>query len=227
MPIPAVPALVAAAPAIASAISSAVNFISGNHANRANIRNQNELLKKQYQMQQELNANGALVQKQGLERAGMNVLSQFGPNMNLSAPTPSKSDIIAPQADLSGVVQMAQMMQQQPLVKAQADKTQAEADAQNILNERERSKDTAANKYMNDALSDKSLFGDGADNVLPADISGPALPEVVKIGKGKNLIMAILNFIRFLRSSIMNLKNFLIMPPSGHLKNGVESPEER
>ena len=126
MPIPAVPALVAAAPAIASAISSAVNFISGNHANRANIRNQNELLKKQYQMQQELNANGALVQKQGLERAGMNVLSQFGPNVNLSAPTPSKSDIIAPQADLSGVAQMAQMMQQQPLVEAQVNKTKAE-----------------------------------------------------------------------------------------------------
>lgn len=169
-----IPALVAAAPAIATALSSAINFISGGHANRANIRNQNELLRKQFNMQQELNANGALVQKQGLERAGMNVLSQFGPNLNLSAPSPSKSDIIAPQADLSGLAQMAQMMQQQPLVDAQAKVASEQAEAQRIENERNKSKDLVIrnqtlidNVVKNGNLTDQEFLDWYSDNIRP------------------------------------------------------------
>lgn len=104
------------------AMFSLLNMALQERTNSRNIQNQNELFQKQIEHQDRLNANGALMQKQGLERAGLNVLSQFGPNMNLQAPTPSMVQQQAPQADSSFV----QLLQQQPLIDAQVRKLDAE-----------------------------------------------------------------------------------------------------
>lgn len=168
-----IPALIAAAGAVAN---GAMQFLT----NSKQTRLAREMADRQERRQDYLTANSALFDRLAKAKAGYNPMADMG-YPNVSAPTNSAPTLTSPQMDFTSV---ASLLQQAPLVKAQAEKTKAEADAQNILNERERSKDKGANKYMFDMLSDSSLFGDGFDNVVSADIAGPALPDTVKTGKG-------------------------------------------
>lgn len=102
-------------PAVVAGVGALASLVAQRQANKANIENQNQLWQKQKQYQNELNANGALIRKQSLMRAGMNPNSDFGGEPHLQAPSPSMATVQAPNIDTSS---MAQLLQQQPLVDA-------------------------------------------------------------------------------------------------------------
>ena len=110
---------------IGGAIAGASALINGylqHRANKQNIQNQNALWNEQLRQQNFLNANGALIQRQALQRAGLNPNAEFGTSANLQSPTPQKSDVVAPRLDTQGI---AQMIQQQQLIDAQAENLKA------------------------------------------------------------------------------------------------------
>lgn len=139
-------ALIAGASALLGAGASAV---SSNSINKKNIRNQNELWEKQKAYQNWLNANGALVQRQAQSRAGLNPNADFGTSAHLQTPSPSRADLQMP--DFSAIPQggqsVAQMIQQQPLINAQAQKTMSESKQQDIINSRLIAEDNAIKYY--------------------------------------------------------------------------------
>lgn len=162
--------------AAGSAIAGGANALSTNAANKRTIANQNELWEKQKAYQNWLNANGALIQKQSMQRAGFNPNAEFGTSANLQAPTPQKSDIQPTDYSLLSSVgsDVAQMIQQQPVVDATVQKTNADAqltkanaDYQNIVNDRLRSEDaTYHNEY--------NAINPPQDGSIPETIVTPA-----------------------------------------------------
>lgn len=162
----AIPAAMAAGSAISALSSSSANdknVEAQERINKQNIENQWKMFGAQNVRQDYLNANQALIHRQSLQRAGININSDFGgfPNVSTNAITnaESKAPIVNPILPSDLGVQMAQMIQQTPLVEAQARKTNADADAQEILNDRERSVDKGINKFIHDNLD----TGDVAD----------------------------------------------------------------
>lgn len=132
----------------ASLLSSFINSQSQKSFNREQYEKQNELINKGYAREDKINANSALIQRQALEKAGLNpFLSNYGDiNTNIDTSVPALS---APQYDLSGLLQVAQMVQQQPLLDAQARQVNADAKAQEIENSRLISEDY---EYYNDSI---------------------------------------------------------------------------
>lgn len=168
--------------AAGSLLSNLLGAKSQSDINKANIQNQNDLFQKQKDYQNFLNANGTLIQRQALEKAGMNVNAEFGPAVNTTASVPqmAKQDAFMP--DMSSVLSFLSNM---PNMKLQEE----QAEYQSIINEREKNKDKAANKYMTDAndlnndLSETlasigvnpEIAGLHVDNVLPeAESKGKA-----------------------------------------------------
>ena len=150
--------------------------------NKANIQNQNDLFQKQKEYQNFLNANGTLIQRQALEKAGMNVNAEFGPAVNTSASVPQMAKHEAFIPDFNSALSFLSNV---PSMKLQEE----QAEYQHIINEREKNKDKAANKYMTDAndlnndLSETlasigvnpEIAGLHVDNVLPeAESKGKA-----------------------------------------------------
>lgn len=149
--------------AIANGVASLANYASQNATNEANRRNQQELLRETQRFQREENLNMYTTLRRSLERAGLNVNSQFGGYPTTSSPSGSLAQMQAPQIDLSG---SAALLQQAPLVMAQAEKTKAEADAQIIENQRKRTEDiTYENDTALDAYNDAKK--DNPDLELP------------------------------------------------------------
>lgn len=122
-----------------SVLGTGANVLMQKRANEQSIANQNSLYHKQKQYQNFLNANGMLIQKQAMQRAGFNPNAQFGTSANLQSPTPSKSDIVAPQLDTAGInamlQQYMQLGQQKPVIDANARKINADAENQEIQND--------------------------------------------------------------------------------------------
>lgn len=163
---------------IAAAAGSVLSNLLGSSAqervNKANIANQNQLFEKQKDYQNYLNANSALIQRQSLERAGMNVNSNFGPSINTTASVPQQAQ---QQAFIPNFDSVLSFLQNMPAMKLQEE----QAEAQSIQNEREKAKDKAAGQYLldkdtfNTSLSedlksigvDPSVCGLNSDNVLP------------------------------------------------------------
>lgn len=114
--------------AAGSALAGGANALSTNAANKRNIANQNELWEKEKAYQNWLNANGALIQKQSLQRAGFNPNSAFGTSANLQAPSPQKSDIQPTDFSFlsSAGSDVAHMIQQQPIIDAQVKNIEAD-----------------------------------------------------------------------------------------------------
>ena len=149
--------------------------------NKANIQNQNDLFQKQKDYQNFLNANGTLIQRQALEKAGMNVNAEFGPAVNTTASVPqmAKQDAFIP--DMSSVLSFLSNM---PNMKLQEE----QAEYQSIINEREKNKDKAANKYMTDANDlNKDLSETLASIGVNPEVAGlhvdNVLPEAESHGK--------------------------------------------
>lgn len=127
---------------ISSLITNHQNVKMQEEINRRNIENQWKMFQALNDRQDYLNANQDLIKRQSLQRAGLNLWSQFGGNPNLSTNTVSQPEQravskVAPQLDSAFV----QMLQQQPLVDAQAKLTQQKAKEQEILNNRMLSED--------------------------------------------------------------------------------------
>ena len=123
-------------------ISDVANAFLQDYQNAKNRDFQEHMLDRQQQYQNELNANSALVQRQSLERAGLN------PNLMTGAPPYGTASALgdsssqqAPQVDPSAFSVLAQMKQQEPLVNALARKDNAEAEALEIDNRRKMTED--------------------------------------------------------------------------------------
>lgn len=139
------------------------NISSQKEINKQNIQNQWNMFHAQNSRQDYLNANQDLIKRQSLQRAGLNLWSEFGGNPNLSTNTVSQPEQktvpkVAPQFDTA----FAQMLQQQPLVKAQTRELNANAERQEIENKRMRSED--AQYSVESALA---YFQEHPDSPLP------------------------------------------------------------
>lgn len=162
-----IPALIGAAGAL---LASGANALFNKSNNAANVANQWALFNAQNRRQDYLNANADLIKRNSLLKAGLNVNSDFGANPNLVGTSVTPANQQAFQIDPSLLVQLPQMKL-----------AEEQAEAQHILNQREKNKDVAANKYLMDDESfdsslsedlksigvDPSLVGLNADNVLP------------------------------------------------------------
>lgn len=127
--------------------------------NQKNIENQWQLFRAQNARQDYLNANQDLIKRQSLQRAGLNVNSEFGGYPNIATNSVSPAVQNAPVMNAPDFSTFATLLQNAPLVKAQARKENADAERQEIENERERSLDKGINKFVHDNL-DTSEVGD-------------------------------------------------------------------
>lgn len=144
----------AAVPAIMSAAQAVYNGISTARNNKRNIENQNMLWQAQQRQQNFLNANGALIKRQSLERAGLNPMSDFGYSPNVTASVPSPAQQTAPQIDLSPLMAL---VQQKPVVDANARKTNADAEKQEIENSIKKGEIKGAGSAENIGLLDWNM----------------------------------------------------------------------
>lgn len=149
------------------------NISAQKEINKQNIENQWRLFHAQNNRQDYLNANQDLIKRQSLQRAGLNLWSEFGGNPNLSTNTvaqPEQRTVpkVAPQFDTA----FAQMLQQQPLVEAQARQLNADAEHQEILNEREHSVDKGLRKYILDNLNTDEISNFGGTPLDNVDVQG-------------------------------------------------------
>lgn len=118
------------------------NISAQKEINKQNIQNQWNMFHAQNNRQDYLNANQDLIKRQSLQRAGLNLWSQFGGNPNVatnSVSQPEQKTVpkVAPQM----TPEFAQMLQQQPLVDSQAELTKQKAKEQEILNRRMENED--------------------------------------------------------------------------------------
>lgn len=146
--------------AIAALLGTAMNAAYQDKQNEENRQAQNDMLTRQQNFQRELNANSALVQMQSLKKAGLspNLLSG-NPAYNATASLGDSSSQQAPQIDVSAI---SSLLQQQPLVDAQARKDNAEAKAQEIENARQETLDRHLDAYFKDkfpAFDDPNAVG--------------------------------------------------------------------
>lgn len=149
--------------------------------NKANIQNQNDLFQKQKEYQNFLNANGTLIQRQALEKAGMNVNAEFGPAVNTTASVPQMAKQEAFIPDFNSALSFLSNV---PSMKLQEE----QAEYQHIINEREKHKDKAANNYIldsNDLNQDLSetLASIGVNPEIVGLHVDNALPELEAKGK--------------------------------------------
>lgn len=143
-------------PLIAAAAATVGNALLQGSANKENIENQWKLYQAQNRRQDELNANSALIQRQALSKAGLNINSEYGGYPNLVGATPTKSDVTAPQLDSQGFLGALQLAQQKPLVDAQVAKTKEDTRKQKIENDREQSYDDSLNAWLEDYFEKKT-----------------------------------------------------------------------
>lgn len=145
----AVPAAMAAGSAISALAqddANEENIKAQKEINEKNIRNQWSLWRAENARQDYLNANQASIYRGSMAKAGLNLnsdLGGFSPNMATNTPptAEAKAPTVNPLFDSTLGATMAQMVQQTPLIRAQADKTHEEAEAQRIENNRNRTED--------------------------------------------------------------------------------------
>lgn len=176
--------------------------------NRRNIENQWAMFRAQNNRQDYLNSNQDFIKRQSLAKAGMNVNSEFGGYPNIATNNIPLAEQKAAQMSPPDFSLFAQMLQQAPLVKAQSRDLNAKAEAQEILNEREKAKDSQSNLYMNNIMSNSSLFGEGYNDVVTSDLDGGELSNVSIKGKGKKFNYGDFEFYRITKQFDNELKQF-------------------
>lgn len=194
--------------AAGSLLSNLLGSKSQSDINKANIQNQNDLFQKQKDYQNFLNANGTLIQRQALEKAGMNVNAEFGPAVNTTASVPqmAKQEAFIPDFNSS-----LSFLSNVPSMKLQEE----QAEYQHIINEREKHKDKAAKNYLsdsktfNESLSD-TLKSIGVDpKVAGLDVDN-ALPEVKVKGKGPDFNLGDFDFKKMAESFEHDLNQYSV-----------------
>lgn len=159
---------------ISSLITNHQNVKSQEEINRRNIENQWKMFQALNDRQDYLNSNQDLIKRQSLQRAGLNLFSEFGGNPNVSTNTVSQPEQktvpkVAPHLDSAFV----QMLQQQPLVDAQAKLTQQKAKEQEILNNRMLSEDLT--HKTQDIIEEWKKQNEGKKGAILPDI--PIVPH--------------------------------------------------
>lgn len=149
------------APAIISAATSLFNMFSQKRTNEENIENQWALFNAQKGYQDKLNANGALLQRQSMAKAGMNLNMDNGTSPNLVASPGQMATKSAPQIDPAAMA----LLGDTALKLAQAKNLDADTKGKDIQNNRESSFDDYVDKMFHDKFkNDEDVTG---DNVLP------------------------------------------------------------
>lgn len=108
----------AIAPMILSTLASGVNMMNQSKVNTENLKNQNALQQRAFSYQDQNNINMYSTLRKSLEKAGLNVNSNFGGYPTTTAPSSPLANMEAPQLDATGP---GNLLQQSPLVKAQTD----------------------------------------------------------------------------------------------------------
>lgn len=119
-------------------VGSLLNYEMQDRINDENIDNQWQMFHANQRFQKQQNLDMYSTLRRSLEGAGLNVNANFGGYPNTSAPSSSLASKTAPQIDSVGI---ANLLQQAPLVRSQAEKTHEEAEALRIENSRKRSED--------------------------------------------------------------------------------------
>lgn len=119
-------------------VGSLLNYEMQDRINDENIDNQWQMFHANQRFQKQQNLDMYSTLRRSLEGAGLNVNANFGGYPNTSAPSSTLASKTAPQIDSVGI---ANLLQQAPLVRSQAEKTQEEAEALRIENSRKRSED--------------------------------------------------------------------------------------
>lgn len=113
------------------AFASFANSAMQNATNSSSIRNQNALWQKQKEYQNFLNANGMLVHRNALAKAGLNPNYEFGPSENLTAGTPNQASLVSPNIDVGSLLQSQLIDSQRRNIDADTDKKLAETGVAN------------------------------------------------------------------------------------------------
>lgn len=142
--------------------------------NKKNVENQWQLFRAQNARQDYLNANQDLIKRQSLQRAGLNVNSEFGGYPNIATNSVSSAVQNAPVMNAPDLSTFATLLQNAPLVKAQARKENADAERQEIENEHTKTYDRVLDAFYKDNFSSNDADG---NNVLD---------DVVVNGKSRN-----------------------------------------
>ncbi|MBO7696291.1 MAG: hypothetical protein J6T10_26945 [Methanobrevibacter sp.] len=121
-----------------------LNYGLQDNINDENIANQWQMFRENQRYQNDQNLKMYSTLRKSLEGAGLNINSAFGGYPTTTAPSSSMATKVSPQIDTVGI---AQLLQQAPLVKAQARKDNADAESQEIENQRKRSEDNAIKYY--------------------------------------------------------------------------------
>lgn len=151
------------APAIISAATSLFNMFSQKRTNEENIENQWALFNAQKGYQDKLNANGALLQRQSMAKAGMNLNMDNGTSPNLVASPGQMATKSAPQIDPAAMA----LLGDTTLKLAQAKNLDADTKGKDIQNTREQSFDDYVDSMFHSKFADNEPQKDANGNVLP------------------------------------------------------------
>lgn len=113
----------AIAPMILSTLASGVNMMNQSKVNTENLKNQNALQQRAFSYQDQNNINMYSTLRKSLEKAGLNVNSNFGGYPTTSAPSSPLANMEASQVDATGA---GNLLQQAPLVHSQVSLTDAQ-----------------------------------------------------------------------------------------------------
>lgn len=129
---------------ISGVAGNLLNYGLQDNINDENIDNQWQMFRANQRYQNDQNLKMYSTLRKSLEGAGFNVNSAFGGYPTSTAPSSSMASKVAPQIDSVGI---ASLLQQAPLIKAQARKDNADAESQEIENKRKKSEDNAFKFY--------------------------------------------------------------------------------
>lgn len=113
----------AIAPMILSTLANGVNMMNQSKVNTENLKNQNALQQRAFSYQDQNNMNMYSTLRKSLEKAGLNVNSNFGGYPTTSAPSSPLASMQASQIDATG---QGNLLQQAPLVHSQVSLTDAQ-----------------------------------------------------------------------------------------------------
>lgn len=211
-----------------TAVAGIANMIGTQIANSENVRMQKEInqrnIDNQWQMfhaqnvrQDYLNRNQDLIKRQSLVGAGLNVNSEFGGYPNISTNSIPFAEQKAVQVQPIDATLFAQMLQQAPLVKAQARQTNADAEAQEIENKRMKSED--AQYSAEEAM-------DAYNKLSEEDKVKQGLPPVEIVPRNKGWFDAHRNFNQFKgEESDVSLRQFSNAFNESIVKKQMASPK--
>lgn len=170
---------------ISGVAGNLLNYGLQDNINDENIDNQWQMFRANQRYQNDQNLKMYSTLRKSLEGAGLNINSAFGGYPTTTAPSSSMASKVAPAVDSVGI---ASLLQQAPLVNAQARKENADAEAQEIENKR---------KHSEDAQYDVENAIDAYNQLSEEDKVKQGLPNIQVVPRNKGWFEAHRNFNQF------------------------------